>query len=180
MHVHIVLGIELCHRCLVKGREWQSMQISQKVAKREQQRERSSERKKEPQTHWVSQKRLPSSPIHSLNPLHHAVWVADLEQHMEGECRSLEFFELLPICLLQKNCPAQQDVALCAHHPWAPGPLLLARPKVHSLGLKNGIWSGDGITLTFLLILPLCDNGRGKKYESTVNTASSHTNGSVI
>lgn len=73
MHVHIVLGIELCHRCLVKGREWQSMQISQKVAKREQQRERSSERKKEPQTHWVSQKRLPSSPIHSLNPLHHAV-----------------------------------------------------------------------------------------------------------
>lgn len=42
----IVLGIELCHRCLPEGGEGQSMQISQKVAKREQQRERSSERKK--------------------------------------------------------------------------------------------------------------------------------------
>lgn len=51
---------------------------------------------------------------------------------------------------------------MCTHppptHP-APGPFLLVRPKVHRLGLKTRIWSGEGITLTFLLTL--WDNGEG-------------------
>lgn len=45
--------------------------------------------------------------------------------------------ELPPVCLLQKIFLLNR-----MHHPPAPGPLLLARPKVHSLGLKSRIWSG--------------------------------------
>lgn len=105
----------------------------------------------------------PNGPIQSLNLLHHAALMGDPWQHMEANAGHHSFWAAS--CLsAPENLSAQQDVSLCAHHPPAPGPLLLACPKVHSLGLKSRIWSGEGITLTTFLLL-LLDNERKEIWE---------------
>lgn len=122
--------------------------------------------------------RVPAGPIQSLNPLHHAVLVSDPWQHMEANAGHQSFWAAS--CLsAPENLSAQQDVSLCAHHPPAPGPLLLAWPKVHSLGLKSRIWSGEGLKLTTAVSYCCIWIMEEKKYENTVNTASSHTGGHV-
>lgn len=74
------------------------------------------------------------------------LWVGD----PDGVWRRMQVISvslLSLICLLQKKpIPAQCDVSLWTLHPWAPGPLLLAGPKVPILGLKPSIQSGAGIT----------------------------------
>lgn len=119
------------------------------------------------QTGW------PSGPIQSLNPLHHAVRVADPGTAYGGECRSSEFLSDLllscPSALEKPRCPAKGLSA------WpAPDPGLAGQTQGPQSGIKKqGFGLGRELrSLFFSPLLPPCcsfnlgGEGRGGEVQS--------------
>lgn len=125
-------------------------------------KERKKERNRIP--NCVGQTGWPNGPIQSLNPLHHAVQVADPRAAYGGECRSSEFLSDLLL-----SCPSALEKPRCpAKHPsaWpAPGPGSTGQTQGSQSGIKKqGFGLGRELrSLFFPLSSPplLLQSGRG-------------------